>query len=436
MLRHGLSAPGMYSLVREKVLKFPDSRLKRPQTIPIVDATMSATAMFALKYPSMLQFEEATLHPSIRHNLRTLFQVDQVPSDTAMREILDPLETSHFQSLFKPLFSEAQRGKVLEGYGFYKGAYLVALDGTGFFSSHEIHCENCNVKNHRDGTNTFYHQMLAGVVIHPNRKEVIPLAPEPISLKDGSNKNDCERNAAERFLRRLRREHPHLEIIITEDGLASNAPHIRLMIELRFSYILGCKPGDHKALFDFVEQSEKLGEAHHQTIIDGDITHEFRWQNDVPLNDSHSDLLVNFIEYWEKDSSGKVNQHFSWVSDIEINNDNLMQIMRGGRARWKIENETFNTLKNLGYSFEHNFGHGNQNLSNNLAVIMMLVFLIDQLQRLCCILFQKAVERLKRLSYLWREMRNFFGYLKFENWEDFLNALAYDVEISYTINTS
>ena len=110
--------------------------------------------------------------------------------------------------------------------------------------------------------------------------------------------------------------------------------------------------------------------------------------------------------------------------------------MRGGRARWKVENETFNTLKNLGYNFEHNFGHGYQNLSNNLAVIMMLVFLIDQLQRLCCVLFQKAVERLKRLSYLWTEMRTFFGRFKFENWEAFLKALAYDIEASYTINTS
>jgi hypothetical protein len=158
--------------------------------------------------------------------------------------------------------------------------------------------------------------------------------------------------------------------------------------------------------------------------MDSKITHEFRWQNSVPLNDSNPDLLVNSIEYWEKDSRGKVVQHFSWVTDIEINNDNLMQIMRGGRARWKVENETFNTLKNLGYNFEHNFGHGYQNLSNNLAVLMMLVFLIDQLQRLCCILFQKAAERLKRLSYLWVEMRTFFGHLKFKNWGNYSGPYA------------
>jgi hypothetical protein len=236
MLRHDLSAPGMYSFLRERCLQIPEGRLMRPQTIPLVDAVMSASAMFALKFPSMLQFVDSAQEPGVRHNLGSLFQVVKVPSDTAMREIIDPVKTSHFQDLFKPMFAMAQRGKVLEGFRFMDG-YLVSVDGTGCFSSHEIHCQNCCVKNHRDGTQTFYHQMLAGVLIHPDRKEVIPLAPEPIALTDGSNKNDCERVAVERFLRRLRREHPHLEIIITEDGLSSNAPHIKLLRELGLTRI-------------------------------------------------------------------------------------------------------------------------------------------------------------------------------------------------------
>ena len=49
-------------------------------------------------------------------------------------------------------------------------------------------------------------------------------------------------------------------------------------------------------------------------------------------------------------------------------------LMWGGRARWKIENETFNTLKNQGYHFEHNYGHGYQHLSVVLAMLMLLAF--------------------------------------------------------------
>ena len=104
-----------------------------------------------------------------------------------------------------------------------------------------------------------------------------------------------------------------------------------------------------------------------------------------------------------------------------------MKIMRGARARWKIENETFNTLKNLEYNFEHNFGHGYQNLSNNLAVLMMLVFLVDQLQQLACQLFQGAFKKAKRLSYLWRKMRRYFTILHIKNWETFFKSLIIGV---------
>ncbi len=425
--RKGLSASGMYSLLQSKSLAVPDIRSQRPHRIPLSDAIMSSVAMFALKDPSMLQFCDRVHDPVAKNNLHHLFQIGQIPSDTAMREILDPVPTRDFQNFFKSLFTEAQRGKVLEGYPYLGGKYLLSIDGTGAFSSSTIHCENCCIKNHRDETKTYYHQMLAGVIVHPDKKQVIPIAPEPISNTDGSSKNDCERNAAKRLLEDFRREHPHLPVIVIEDGLASNAPHITLLNELKLSYILGCKMGDHKVLFEFVNGADSLGTVSHFTVVENGVTHEFRFINDVSLNDSNPDCRVNFIEYKETKANGKV-QHFSWVTDIEINEDNIMQIMRGGRARWKIENETFNTLKNLGYNFEHNFGHGKQNLCNNLAVIMMLVFLVDQLQHLACKLFQKAVEKERRLSYLWDHMRGYFHTLYFKNWQELLAIMAYGIK--------
>src|SRR5260370_7908757 len=117
----------------------------------------------------------------------------------------------------------------------------------------------------------------------------------------------------------------------------------------------------------------------------------------MPLNESRSDVRVNFIEYWEV-SPDKV-QHLSWVTDFRVNKANVYKLMRGGRARWKIENETFNTLKNQGDNFDHNYGHGEQNLSVVLAVLMMLAFVVDQTQQRCCALFRAVWEKLgsKRL---------------------------------------
>ena len=126
-MRNGLSAPGMYSVIRHQGLKIPDDKLQRPQTIPLVDSLMSAVAMFSLKHPPLLQFEQVNHNPVERHNIQTLFQVSQIPSDMIMREVLDRVPTSHFQDIFKSLFSLVQRGKALQSYVYLDGHYLLSI---------------------------------------------------------------------------------------------------------------------------------------------------------------------------------------------------------------------------------------------------------------------------------------------------------------------
>jgi hypothetical protein len=398
----------------------------------MADTAMSAVAMFSLKFPSLLQFDKAAHgDENIRHNLRSLFGVEHAPSDTQMREILDPITPRSLRGVYKAIFSDLQRGKILEDFVYLDGAYLMALDGTGYFSSHEVYCDSCCKKEHRDGSVTYYHQMLSGVLVHPQKKGVIPLAPEPIVKQDGVKKNDCERNAGERFLENFRREHPHLRVIVTEDGLGSNAPHIGTLKRLGLNFILGAKPGDHKSLFEWVDASEKLGDVQKWEKQEGKVLHRFRWMKDVPLNDSNTQCLVNFLEYWE--IQGDTIKHWSWVTDLELNVQRVYLVMRAGRARWAIENETFNTLKNQGYCFEHNFGHGKKNLSVVLAMLMMLAFLIDQVQELACPLFQMARKKQRIKRILWEKMRFFVEHFLFKGWEEFLSALAFGIKAQYQI---
>ena len=226
------------------------------------------------------------------------------------------------------------------------------MDGTGFFSSDAVHCDQCCLKKNRAGEITYYHQLLGAVIVHPDQRQVIPLAPEPITRQDGATKNDGERNAAKRLLPALRREHPHLKLIVVEDALAANAPHIRLLQALNMRFILGVKPGDHAALFAHIEERARQQQVDEFTFTDEEgVTHRFRWVNGVSLNQQHAELQVNFLEYWEE-RNGKT-RHFTWITDFTLSTDHVFAIMRGGRARWKIENETFNTLKNQGYHFEH-----------------------------------------------------------------------------------
>lgn len=421
--RKHLSADALFGIVRSGFATIPDARLSDTD-ISLTDALMSAFAMFSLKSPSLLAFDKERAEG----NLATIYGIERVPCDTHMRQILDAVAPESLRPLFTSVFRQLQRGKALEAMTFLDGHYLLALDGTGYFSSKTIHCTSCLQKVHRNGSITYSHQMLGAAIIHPEKREVIPLLPEPIMKQDGADKNDCERNAAKRFIATLRQDHPHLKFIVTEDSLSANAPHIEVLQEHGLHYLLGVKEGDHAYLFQQVQAAEQAGcvtsyERHDRAR---GLVHRFRFVNDVPLNTSNADVRVNFIEYWEIGPDQV--QHFSWVTDLRVRKRNVFRLMQGGRARWKIENETFNTLKNQGYHFAHNYGHGQQNLSVVFAMLMMLAFLVDQTQQLCCALFQAVWVKLGSKRLLWERMRSLFYDYRLDSMRELFEALFYGFE--------
>lgn len=423
ILRKHLSADALVHLVRSRLAQVPETRSGKP-SIPLVDALMSAYALFTLKDPSLLAFDKR------RHdaNLRSLFHLDQVPCDTQMRTILDPVPPEQLRPVFRDVFRQLQRGQVLKSYVFLQDSYLLSLDGTGYFSSEKIHCPSCLEKHHQDGTITYHHQLLGAAIVYPGRAEVIALAPEPIIKQDGQTKNDCERNAARRFLKRFRREHPHLSVIVVEDGLSANGPHVEDLRAQGCHFILGVQEGDHEYLFEEVRRREDSGEGVEWVQVHGSdpqVQHHFAIVRDVPLNESHPELRVTFVRYVELNEAGEASRMFTWITELEVTAATVWRVMLGGRARWKIENETFNTLKNQGYHFEHNYGHGAQHLSVVLALLMMLAFLVDQTQQLCDPLFRAAWEAVGSKRLLWERQRSLFYDYRLGSFWEMYEALAY-----------
>ena len=417
-LRKRLSAPGLLEASRLRFSRLSDP-LSGKTKYPLTDCLMSALAMFSLKYPSLLQFDHSQEDEKVRHNLNTLYGVTQAPSDTYMRERLDPLDPERLQRAFKACFSAVQRGKLLPLYSFVEDYYLVSNDGTGMFYSQNVHCENCCEKKHREGGKSYYHQMMCAVMVHPSQSTVLPMTLEPILKQDGNTKNDCERNSSKRLLTKLRRMHPKLKMVIVEDALHSNAPHLRVLQSLEYQYIIGVKPEGNKWLFDWVN----AGGCQIKVLKREGFEYAFRWFNNAPLNESHEELRVNFFECKETSPKGKV-KTMTWVTSFNITEANVYALMKGARARWKIENETFNTLKTQGYHFEHNYGHGYQNLSTVLAYLMMLAFLIDQIQQLCCPQFQAALKKCKKRTRLWERIRHWFLTFFIDSWEAFFRCIA------------
>lgn len=424
--RKHLSADALIVLLRTRFEKAPNPRPGKP-VISMADALMSAFAMFALKDPSLLAFDKR------RHdeNFHSLYKIDRVPSDTQMREILDQLPPENLRPAYQDVFRQLQRGKALEAYAYLNGCHILSLDGTGYFSSRKIHCPSCMQKEHADGTITYHHQILGAALVHPDKAVVIPLMPEPIIKQDGQAKNDCERNAARRFLEGFRRDHPHLPVIVVEDGLSSNAPHIRDLQTHGMHYILGAKEGDHAYLFEEVHRREQGDQGVQYVTIRGSkpgVQHIFTIVSDVPLNESNLDVRVTFVRYVEYHEADESARLFTWITDLSVTKGNVWHVMRAGRSRWKIENETFNTLKNQGYCFEHNYGHGDQHLSVVFALLMMLAFLVDQVQQLCDPLFQAALQKLGSKRLLWERLRGMFHDYRLRSLREIYQALYYGMD--------
>jgi hypothetical protein len=144
-----LSADALFALVRKAFATLGDHRPGTPD-ITLSDALMSAFAMFSLKAPSLLAFDKERAED----NLHRIYGIERVPCDTSMREILDPVAPAALRPVFKQVFTHLQRRKVLNEMEFVQGHYLLALDGTGYFSSNQLHCASCLETHHRNGTLT------------------------------------------------------------------------------------------------------------------------------------------------------------------------------------------------------------------------------------------------------------------------------------------
>ncbi len=261
-LRKHCNADNFIRVLRQCFQAVPEHRQSAKVSVPLDDALMSAFAMFSLKDPSLLAFEERRLREP--ENLRAVFGIGNIASDTQIREILDPVSLTQLWSGVTSIFRILQRGKDLEAMAVRDGHYLISGDGTGFYYSTRDGNDSCLRKKNEDSAVAYYQQMYAAAIVHPDRKEVIPLCPGMISNQD------CERAASRRFWVDFRREHPHLPVIVTEDALSSNAPHICDLRELKLRFILGVKPGDHEFLFGQADIAANEGKATEFTMADPD----------------------------------------------------------------------------------------------------------------------------------------------------------------------
>ncbi len=426
--RKTLSIPALLTRTQFHFKNVDDPR-KKKSLYPLPDVLMSGLAIFGLKCASLLEFDTKIREKRVKHNLNTLYHIKKTPCDSQLRNVLDPVEPKQLRKPTVSIIQELQRQGLLKAYHFLDHL-LVTLDGTGQFSSNTLSCPHCCEKKRQNGTVEYYHQLLVASIVHPNKKTVLPLFNEPIKKEDGKTKNDCELNAAKRLLPELKKAFPRLKIIILADALFANAPFIKLIKDQGFKFVIRVKFGNNKTLEKTLQTQFEQGsmdefEIRDQSEKKKEVLRGYRFINKIPLNKGNPNCLINYLDYWEVDKKDK-EKNFLWISDLTLSRENVYKIMRAGRARWKIENEVFNTLKNLGYHFEHNYGHGKQNLSSVFGTLMLLAFLLDQVQEYCCTLFKAAKNRFYSKKTFWEKLRSTFFEYEIEKWEDLYFSIIYD----------
>lgn len=369
------------------------------------DVLMSGFAMFLLKHPSVHRFEQQTKQERV--NLQALFGIEKLCSDAQMRNILDEVPPEAFRGFFKDYYGHLQEQGVIKEYHYYDNCLIIAIDGVQHFNSTEINCPNCQCTHHSNGSVHYSHALLAATIICPKQAEVFPLCLEPIVKQDGVEKNDCERNACGRLMGQLVENYAAQRFIFTGDALFANAPHIRRILGNFWHFVLNIKPKSHKTLFNAFEARRKAKALGFMEKREKGEIHRFYFANNLPLCETAADIRVNVLWYEFTDKKGKTTT-FTWCTDFLLDKKNVQKIMEIGRCRWKIENETFNTLKNQGYNFEHNYGHGYKHLATSFAFLMFIAFAIDQLCQKASSLFKKVWVAAKTKIRVWESVKAVF----------------------------
>lgn len=376
------------------------------------DILMSGFAMFSLKHPSLHDFEQQNYIE--KKNLQSIYGIEKMCSDTQLRDVLDGVDPDFIRQLFAEKFDTLQNTGILDEFGHKIGGttfHIVSSDGVQHFSSKKVNCPCCLTKKHKDGSITCHHNMLCAALVHPEKREVFILDVEPIIQQDGTEKNDCERNAAKRLQENMSKSYEKYQeqynFLFVEDALYANAPHIETLQGNHYDYILNVKPDSHKTLFAYIKGKRERKELNTFSYVENGVKQEFEYVNNVLLCNSSPTTRVNFLQYTQTDAKGKKTT-FTWVTSIKITQNKLVALMRAARARWKIENETFNTLKNLGYHFEHNYGHGKDHLSTMFAYLMLLAFYIDQLIQSCCHCFKQIEKNITTKIKIWSTIKAIF----------------------------
>jgi hypothetical protein len=420
--------------VRQALDRVPEHRGGQNLQYSLTEAGLSAFAVFYMQSPSFLAHQRDMQRQRGQHNVQSLFGVARIPSDSQLRNLLDPVDPAGLRTPFWEIYAQLEAAGHLDGYSGVGGTRLISLDGSQYFSSEKVKCPNCRVTMREEAPH-YAHGVLLAVVSAPEQEAVICLAPEFIRPQDGHEKQDCEQQAIKRWVKRNAARFAPGSVTILTDDLHCHYPLCTLLAQHRMHFILTCKEASHPALYEEVHLLEQVAGAISTQVVEkwhGRRRERwiYRWVAQVPLRGDLETVMVNWCELTICD--GATDQqvyHCAWATDHPVTAETVPEIAAGGRSRWKVENEGFNVLKNQGYHFEHNYGHGQQHLSSVLLTLLLLAFLCHTVLGLSCATYQAVRRELGARRTFFNDLRALTRYFYFSDWQCLLTFMYQQLDL-------
>lgn len=420
---------------RQVLSSLPDKRTGKNTRYGMEDAALSAFGVFFTQSPSFLAYQRTMAQSRGQSNAQSLFGVHKIPSDNHIRDLLDRVKPECVFPMFNRILQALEPAGQLAQFRSFRNTLLMALDGTEYFSSSQIHCPQCSTRTLKGGETQYFHSVVTPVIVCPGLAHVLPLMPEFVAPQDGHNKQDCENAAAKRWLLRHGAEYSRLQVTVLGDDLYCHQPLCELLLAERFNFILVCRPSSHPTLYEHLEGITLPTVVQKRWRGKVEETYTYRYLNSLPLKNSDEALLVNWCELTVTRPGGKVTYHNSFATNYWITDENVAEIVRAGRTRWKVENENNNTLKTKGYHLEHNFGHGSEHLASFLATLNILSLLFHTLLELLDQKYALLRSRLPTRQTFFDDLRALTRYLYFESWEHLLTFMLKGLESKISLDS-
>ncbi len=427
---------GILASFRQVLSSLPDKRTGKNIRYGMEDVALSAFSVFFTQTPSFLAYQRMMEGSKGKSNAQSLFGVHQIPSDNHIRDLLDPVKPEQVFPVFEEILQVLEQQGQLRGFRSFAETLLMALDGTEYFSSGQIHCPQCSRRTLKSEETHYFHSVVTPVIVAPRQAHVIPLVPEFIVAQDGRDKQDCENAAAKRWLSQHGERYSALKATVLGDDLYCHQPLCQQLLAQQFNFILVCRPESHTTLYEHLEGIDLPTLTTKRWTGKVEETYTYRYLNGVPLRDGDDALLVNWCELTVSCPDGKVTYKNSFATNHTITDDTVAEIVLAGRTRWKVENENNNTLKTKGYSLEHNFGHGKQHLASFLATLNILSLLFHTLLERLDEKYKLLRSHLPTRKTFFDDLRALTRYLYFEHWDHLLTFMLEGLELEIPPNTS